>query len=302
MPPPTELLDRPTWIRLEAEYQERVDELTAAHRSRVSDRRTHPVEDFLFTYYSFRPAQLRRWHPGAARGLQDAPEHAEWRFHRTIKIPGPARAAVVVDVTEFAASRGKSIGFIRELLRRSGRATPQFGCFGLHEWAMVFEEEHYRHRDWPLRLGQSGTDQVVRDHQLRCTHFDAFRFFTRAASGRNLLTPDLMSRDRLEQPACLHAGMDLYKWAFRLVPVISSALLIECFLLAKQIREIDMRASPYDLSELGYRPIAIETTAGKAEYVAAQRDFAQRGQHVRSLLCAEMDRAFGLDAISDPDD
>ena len=27
----------------------------------------HPVEDFLFTYYPFKPALLRRWHPGAGR-------------------------------------------------------------------------------------------------------------------------------------------------------------------------------------------------------------------------------------------
>ena len=32
-----------------------------------------------------------------------------------------------------------------------------------------------------------------------------------------------------------------------------------------------MRASPYDLTELGYQPVPIETAAGKAEYVAAQR-------------------------------
>ena len=32
----------------------------------------HPVADFLFTYYSYRPAQLRRWHPGAGAVLADA--------------------------------------------------------------------------------------------------------------------------------------------------------------------------------------------------------------------------------------
>jgi hypothetical protein len=295
--PYAELLDRTSWIRLEEKHHDEVDQLTAAHRSRAVKSRAHPVEDFLFTYYAFRPSQLRRWYPGAGRGLCDATERSQWRFHRTVTPPGSSGTAVVVDVTEFAASRGKSIGFIRELLGRTATATPQFGCFGLHEWAMVFEEADHRHRDWPLRLGQSGTDEVVRQHQIKCSHYDAFRFFTPAASGRNLLAPDLMSRDRMEQPACLHASMDLYKWAFRLVPVISSGLLIDCFLLAKQIREVDMRASPYDLSELGYQPITIETAAGKAEYVNAQRDFARRGQILRSRLCVEMDRAFDADAV-----
>ena len=35
---------------------------------------THPVDDFLFSYYSFRPAQLRRWHPGYGIALADAHE------------------------------------------------------------------------------------------------------------------------------------------------------------------------------------------------------------------------------------
>ncbi len=292
MPSPSpNLLDRTSWIALEEQHHDEVERLTTAHRSRAAESVAHPVEDFLFTYYNFRPSQLRRWHPGAALGLRDATERSEWRFHRTVSIAGSSATAVVVDVTEFASARGRSLGFIRELLSRTAAATPQFGCFGLHEWAMVFEESDRRHRDWPLRLGQSGTDEVVRQHQIRCSHFDAFRFFTPAASTRNLLSPDLMSRDRMEQPACLHANMDLYKWAFRLVPLISSRLLVDCFLLAREIREVDMRASPYELSALGYEPIAIETAAGKAEYVQAQRSFADRGQVLRSRLCAEMDLA-----------
>ena len=44
--------------------------------SRTSHRRRsgvkHPVHDFLFTYYSQRPAALRRWHPGWGVALEDA--------------------------------------------------------------------------------------------------------------------------------------------------------------------------------------------------------------------------------------
>lgn len=287
-----ELLDRATWAQLEADHQREVDGLTSAHRFRVSESRTHPVEDFLFTYYSFRPAQLRRWYPGARFALLDAAERAQWRFHRVLAVPDSDTPAVVADVDEFVVSRGTSVRFIRELLSSTKEATPQFGCFGLHEWAMVFREDEHRHLGWPLRLGQAGTDEVVRRHQIRCSHFDAFRFFTAAAKPRNLLAPDLMSRDRMEQPACLHASMDLYKWAFRLIPVISSALVLDCFRLARAIREVDMRASPYDLSALGYEPITIETPAGKAEYVTAQRGFAECGQALRTRLLDEMSDAF----------
>jgi hypothetical protein len=55
-----------------------------------------------------------------------------------------------------------------------------------------------------------------------------------------------------------------------------------------------MRAAPYDLSALGVDPIRIETTAGKSDYVAAQRDFAERGQRLRSRLISVCDEALAL--------
>ena len=45
-----------------------------------------------------------------------------------------------------------------------------------------------------------------------------------------------------------------------------------------------MRAAPYDLRPLGYEPVEIETPAGKATYVDAQRDFATRAQVLRRRL------------------
>jgi hypothetical protein len=97
-------------------------------------------------------------------------------------------------------------------------------------------------------------------------------------------------RPAFEQPGCLHAGMDLYKHAYRLSPMICSDLVADCFELARDIRVLDMRASPYDLAGLGYAPVPVETPAGKAEYVAAQRAFARRGAPLRDRLLAECDR------------
>ena len=50
--------------------------------------------------------------------------------------------------------------------------------------------------------------------------------------------------------------MDLYKHAFRLSPLVCSDLVADCFELARDIRVLDMRASPYDLGGLGYDPVA----------------------------------------------
>ncbi|MDQ6658014.1 MAG: 3-methyladenine DNA glycosylase [Actinomycetota bacterium] len=268
------------WRVVAADHAARVDELTAAHRNRVGTRRPHPVEDFLFSYYSLRPAQLRRWYPGAGIGLADAAERADWRFHRS------QGGVVTVDVTALMVAHGDQIRFVHRLLGATAGRPAQFGCFGLHEWAMVFgaADEHLRHADRPLRLGRQRTDNVVRAHQIRCTHYDAYRFFTEPARPRNLLQPSLNTREQLEQPGCLHVGMDLYKWAYKLIPAVPSELLVDCFLMAKDVREVDMRASPYDLADLGYPPIPIETAAGKAEYVARQREFADRSVPLRARL------------------
>ena len=60
----TRALDQSTWQALEADHARRVDAATVVHRERRQSGTAHPVEDFLFTYYPFKPSQLRRWHPG----------------------------------------------------------------------------------------------------------------------------------------------------------------------------------------------------------------------------------------------
>ncbi len=81
--------------------------------------------------------------------------------------------------------------------------------------------------------------------------------------------------------------MDLYKHAYRLSPMVPSDLVADCFALARDIRVLDMRASPYDFSALGHSPVPVETPAGKQEYAAAQRDFAERGAPLRRRLIEE---------------
>src|SRR5680860_382312 len=153
-----------------------------------------------------------------------------------------------------------------------------------------------RPRIW-LPLGSAATDEVVEGHRISCSHFDAFRFFTDSARPLNTLRPGRDDRASYEQPGCLHAGMDLYKHAFRLAPLVPSELVADCFELAWDIRELDMRASPYDFSELGFTPVRIETPEGKQEYVAAQRAFAERGTPLRHRLieaCTHLEVAAGV--------
>lgn len=273
----TPVMSRAGWTARAQAHAARADELTAAHRARASRQQTHPVEDFLFTYYSYKPAILRKWHPGPGVLLDDAEERASWRWYR-----GSADG-VEVDAETFRRDRGSLYRGVVNLLRATAARPARFGCFGLHEWAMAYRADEVRHAV-PLRLGRDGTDAVVEGHDLTCTHFDAFRFFTPDAVPRNrtALTRDLQVR--YEQPGCLHAGMDVYKWAVKLGPLVPGDILLDAFELARDIRTLDMEASPYDLTDWGYSPVAIETAAGKAEYVARQRALSERSQALRSAL------------------
>ena len=266
------------WTARTAAHEARIDRWAAPHRERRRRGETHPVHDFLFTYYSESPGRLRRWHPGPGMALAGPAPHSTFRWYST-----DPDGAVRLDTAAFRAERGDTVRFIRRLLAATASRPPFSGCFGLHEWAMVYRDRETRHAV-PLRLGPDGTDAVVEAHPIRCTHFDAFRFFTPSAVPRNRLQPTRETQPELEQPGCLHAGMDLYKWAYKLSPAVPGELLADCFALAADVRELDMRASPYDLRALGWTPVAIETPAGKAEYVAAQRDFAARGAVLRAEL------------------
>jgi hypothetical protein len=278
------VLDETDWTTRERMHHKRVDDFCEPHRRRAKAGEAHPVWDFLFTYYSLRPRELRRWHPGFSVVL--AGEAAQHYLGRS----GYGRVHGGVTVThEYLVARAETVRFIAGLLRATASRPARLNCFGLHEWAMAYRAPTVRHGQVPLRLGATGTDAVVESMPLRCSHFDAYRFFTEPAVGRNA---QALSRDRqvaTEQPACIHANMDLYKWSFKLGPLVESELVMDCLELAADARELDMRASPYDLRGYGFEPIAIEKPAGRAEYVREQQGVAQRAAPLRASLANRCD-------------
>lgn len=283
----------------EREWRERA----AAHAARVAPwieprlerrriGRSHPVDDFLFDYYSWRPAQLARWHPGA-----------------TIMLTGDVREfqAVRGYVVDAEGARVDSHALPAEVIRASlhlleatASRPASLGCFGRHEWAMVYRQspDEIRHSSWPLRLTPQQIADVVEATPLRCTHIDAFRFYSAQARPLNIVQPTRETQADLEQPGCLHATMDLYKWCFRSYPAIGADLTADCFALAREVRAVDMRASPYDFTELGYAPIAIESPEGRAEYVEHQRSFAERGARLRHRVIDGLRSALGAEVLA----
>ena len=262
-----------------AAHHIRVQTFTAEHRIRTGRGEAHPVWDFLFTYYRLRPRQLRVWHPGYGTVLVGS-SAAEY-----LGRPGYATVPLGVTVSaDFLGTRLSTVRFIAALLRSTISRPARFGCFGMHEWAMVYRAGAVRHSGVPLRLGATGTDAVVESMPLRCSHFDAFRFFTAPARRRNETALTRAGQSASEQPGCLHATMDLYKWCYKLGPLVDSALLMDCLELAAAARLLDMQASPYDLRGYGFEPVAVEEPAGRADYVRRQGLIAQRAVPLRAAL------------------
>lgn len=280
-------LARATWQERQQAHQRRVEPWV---RPRLERRRAgvrHPVDDFLFEYYRFRPGQLARWHPGPGIVLEGpAPD--------VLAVPGYATgpAGVALDPA-LVARQASLLPGIAALLAATASRRPRYGCSALHEWAMVYRVpgDEVRHASWPLRLPPAEIAEVVDGLGLRCTHFDAFRFFSPDAAPRNAVALSRGAQLHHEQPGCLHATMDLYKWAYRLSPLIGADLLADCFALARQARTLDMRAAPYDLRDLGVSPLQIETPTGRAAFARLQRELAEQGQVLRERLAAAMTAA-----------
>jgi len=278
--------DEPVWREHIRAHRVKLAVLVDAHLERASRGVRHPVMDFLFTYYPFSVAQLMRWTPG-------------WGIRLSGDIPGDLLVIKESKITDgswhldhekFPRRRLDAVKWVLNLLEQTSDRAPRYGCFGLHEWAMVYRSPEIRHAGVPLRFSENELAGIVESLPVNCSHYDAFRFFTPEAKPLNRLQPELSSRLQMEQRGCLHVNMDLYKWAQQFYPWISSDLIADCFLLAVQIREVDMRASPYDLSEMNLAPIRIETDEGRAEYIEYQKTFARAAEPLRARLIKEFSK------------
>ena len=79
------------WLPRQAAHVQRVRRYADPYLERRSAGRKHPVEDFLFTYYTQKPGQLLRWHPGAGVVLS-GPETAArtgWKYCLLYTSPSP---------------------------------------------------------------------------------------------------------------------------------------------------------------------------------------------------------------------
>jgi len=123
---------------------------------------------------------------------------------------------------------------------------------------------------------------------IKCSHFDAFRFFHPSAQPLNSVK-DLsrQEQDLKEQPGCIHANMDLFKFAYMLYPFLSADLLEEALRIAVAARRVDMRGSPYDVKkylEPEENVLAVETSQGRREYAVEQEKVYAKAVKTRVKL------------------
>lgn len=276
------------WTSRAHKHSALITPFTEAFIKRRSVGKSHPVHDFLFTYYNCSPQKLKQWVPSFEEELivsNEVLEEFPWLDGYWFELDDNALS---LNKEHLSKNTLALTSFVANLCEKIAGRPPRFGCFGLHEWAMVYklDQNALRHHKHPLRLASKEVASFVEGQTLCCTHYDAYRFFTEEAKPLNTLKPSLDSRLELEQAGCVHANMDLYKWASKLWPWIGSDLLAKTFMLAIEGRELDMRASPYDLSQEGYIPICIETEEGRKEYQREQQLYTAKAALLREELHA----------------
>jgi hypothetical protein len=276
------------WHNLRDEHQAQVLPWITPRLERRSRHESHPVDDFLFEYYPISTNKLLNWHPGFGYDLEATDIEFEEFPNGSYEF---AENIISIRREWLAKNQEAAINLIDFLAKTQDRSI-RSGCFGLHEWAMVLGAEDVRHEKWPLRLSQEEIRATIDEVGLRCTHFDAFRFFTPVAAPLNPLQLTPVDRNEVEQPGCLHANMDLYKYAQRFAPIVGSEIVRNAFALAKDIRTVDMQTAPYDLADLGVIPIPVETQIGRDEFAELQIGFAQRAQFLRTELIEALKSAY----------
>ncbi|MEM9026526.1 MAG: 3-methyladenine DNA glycosylase [Verrucomicrobiota bacterium] len=273
------------WRSLASDYESAMRPWFSGYRMRRSRQEKHPVHDFLFEYYQTKKQRVERWHPPVGRLLQGV---TAGEFSWVSDFQECEGCIGFLEPESMETKVSERLKWIRSLIEAAYSRPSRFQCFGLHEWAMVYRSDEIRHESTPLRLSREAVAKVVESRKICCTHWDAFRFFTDAARPLNTMAPAHDRRYEMEQFGCIHFNMDLYKWCYKAFPWISSELTLECFNLALKAREIDMRASPYDVTLFDLQPILIETLEGSIEYQKEQAALSDAGRCLARKLMGEL--------------
>jgi len=126
-------LSETQWKTVEDSNQHLLEPIVSAHRLRRMKGEKHPIIDFLFDYYHFKPSKLLEWTPGIGvylKGSKAKDLVVKKGFNEN-------QHGVFIDTHTFPADRMDGLNWTIDLLKQSFDRKPQFNCFGLHEWCMT---------------------------------------------------------------------------------------------------------------------------------------------------------------------
>jgi hypothetical protein len=279
----------------------------------------HPVYNFLVEYYGLKgakgPRRLARWSPDPALLMVNGTTAAdgillegavEDDFGNTLHLRGANlyNDGVVYSPAAFfgkgdpsrreeAVRAASGYCWYKAVIAQTLQAEPNLHCHGLHEFAMQYQPigappppsaKYQGHL--PLRVSREVINEAVERRGIQCTHIDALKYFAPAAGPLNRFgaKPPRLEQLQLEQPACVHAQMDLIKMSNRLQPFMAADLIRECLEVALDARRLDVAASPYDAAAYGLLAIPIETPEGRADYRNIQTSLMRQAEPVRRRL------------------
>ena len=148
---------------------------------------SHPIFNFIFQYYFIEKRILLRWTPGPGVLVRGAApvepllwQGRGWQAHADGGHYDPRQ------LRSGKPGRLNGLRRARDILRRTAERAAHLNCFGMHEWAMLYQPDGERapprHQQLPLRLEQAALNRVVAETRIACTHFDAYRFFAPSVS------------------------------------------------------------------------------------------------------------------------
>jgi hypothetical protein len=196
--------------------------------------RNHPIYNFIFVYFFFNRKILFQYSPGIDVEIEsnhDPKELVTINLAPELQPVSSHRDNLAVTSIEKKLSK-KFLQRTLHILKSIQSKTPSFWCFGLHEWAMQYHstqqtltlpQKNSSFQSLPLRVTQEQIESLINPirHEaqssvprLRCTHYDAIRFFTPSSAPLNVVSPSptRSTVDQYDQPGCIHVNMDLFKY------------------------------------------------------------------------------------------
>ena len=275
--------------------------LAAPHRQRrPGARRTRCSTSSSPTTPSARPscgAGTRA--PASALGPARA-ERLGWPFTPRSGWTDGRQARRGLDVGRFLDRRGdrsRSSPTCSRDRRPAGRSWAASACTS-GRWSTATAEGEVRHAACRCGWAQAGTAAVVEPHPVRCTHFDAYRFFTppRAAAQRAAAHPGRPSASWSSPAACTPPWTST-SGPTSSAPACPASWLPTASSSPREVRELDMRASPYDLAAPRL-PAGADRDAGGGRVRAGPARVRRPGAALRERLLAI---CYGCPAHARPD-